>query len=74
MATASKKQIQFVGIADAAKILGVTPGRVRHLVGSYYAEPPLKAEKLGERAWLIAISDLKKYAKKNEIEADFSGF
>ncbi len=67
MATASKKSSGYVSVNRAAEILGVTPGRVRQLVGKY-DNHVLPAEKLGLREWIISLADLRKYAKKHGID------
>ncbi len=70
MATISSKPAkaaQFVSVNRAAELLGLTPGRIRHLVGNY-ENHVLPATKLGKHEWIIAFSDLAKYAKKHGIE------
>ena len=66
MTTANKITSQFVGVQRAAELLGVTPGRIRHLVGEY-ENHILPAQKLGRHEWIIQLSDLAKYAKKRGI-------
>lgn len=61
------KQGDFVGVTEAARMLNLTPGRVRQLVGNHESGA-LPAVKLGPRAWMISIANLKKFAKQNEIE------
>ena len=72
MATALKKSTGFVSVTGAANILGVTPGRIRQLVGSY-EKNALPAQKLGQKEWIISLADLRKYAKKAGVSANFSG-
>jgi len=67
----TKLQTEYVGVSRAAKILGVTPGRIRQLVGNY-EKNILPAAKLGQKEWMIRVSDIAKYAKKHGVFANFS--
>lgn len=57
----------FVGVTQAAEILGLSVGRVRQLVGNH-EKHVLKARKINDRAWMIPLSELRKYARRNGIE------
>jgi len=60
----------FVSVKRAGEMLGVTDGRIRQLVGNH-EKHALKATRLGERSWMIAIADIVRYAKKNGIELNY---
>lgn len=57
----------FVSVAQAAKALGLTDGRVRQLVGSHEGGM-IKARKFSERAWMIPVSELRRYAEAHGHE------
>lgn len=54
------KDFPYVPIAKAAKIIGLTTGRLRQLL---IAEK-IQGFKAGERAWLIALADVQRLAKQ----------
>ena len=66
MATMATNFSDFVGVTQAAQMLGYTTGRVRQLVGNHEGHL-IKAVKINDRAWMISRSELAKYAKKNGI-------
>ena len=67
MATMATNFSDFVGVTEASRLLGMTSGRVRQLVGNH-EQHAIKARKINDRAWMISLSELRKYAKKNGIE------
>lgn len=63
----------LVSTKRAGQMLGVSDSRVRQLVGNH-EQKALKAVRLGERSWMIAVSELEKYAKKNGISVNYGPF
>ena len=57
----------FVSVQTAAFMLGVSDGRIRQLVGTHEGGE-LPAQKLNRKAWIIAKSELRKFARKHGIE------
>lgn len=57
MSTYKKKtDFAFLSTAEAATYLGVTPGRIRQLL----MRGQIHGNKIGQRGWAIAISELDK--------------
>jgi hypothetical protein len=54
-------------------MLGVSDSRVRQLVGNH-DKGILKAVRLGKRSWMIAVSEIEKYAKANGIAVFYGPF
>lgn len=50
---------QYVTPADAARILGVSPGRVFHFI----ADGRLEAVRIGRRSTLLGLSEVREFAK-----------
>jgi hypothetical protein len=74
MSTKSRATVnELVSTTRAGEMLGVSDSRVRQLVGTH-EKKVLKAVRLGKRSWMIAVSELEKYAKANEITLNYGPF
>ncbi len=64
MATKQRQPFaEYVSVSQAAGMLGLTPGRIRQIVQKNDGTLPA-AKVTGTRAWIIAASDVRDYAKR----------
>lgn len=75
MSTKSKsaRTVELVGTKRAGQMLGISDSRIRQLVGNH-DNHEITAVRLGQRSWMIAISEIEKYAKKNGIAVNYGPF
>lgn len=50
---------EFVGTSEAAKLLGLTDGRIRQLI----RKNEIRAEKIAPRFWAISMKEVTRFAK-----------
>ncbi len=65
MSTLQSAQFDFCSVPEAAKILGLTDGRIRQLILAEERMPGtgLKAHKLGEKNWAIPTTEVERFKK-----------
>lgn len=49
----------FIGVTEAAQIIGVTDGRVRQLLRS----GDLRGQKVTDKAWIIPVDEVERFRK-----------
>jgi len=52
----------YCTVTEAAKLLGLSTGRIRQLVGTHEGGE-MRAVKISPRVWLIPISEVRRHAK-----------
>jgi len=65
----AKKDETLLSVREAARSIGVTPGRIRQLI----VEGKIKGRRVGPRFWLIPESELKPFKEPSGIGRPRSG-